>query len=335
MIEIKDSIDSKRWEKFVSNHSKGNIFQSTYMVDVYNSTKNYEPISLAAVDSESGEILAVLQAVIIRDAPSFIGSISSRSVINGGPIFLEEERGLEALKKLLTYYEEFLHNKAIYTQIRNIWNTDKSKSLLESLGYQYEPHLNYLIDLNRPIEEIWKDIHKPRRKGINRAEKIGMKIRKIENKNEIKDCYKLIKETYKNVRLPLADISLLESAYEKFYDAGFVDYYIATLDGEVVGSRVVLKYKGIVHDWYAGSKKEINYVNEAVVWNMLCEYAGKEKLFDFGGAGNPEKPYGVREFKKRFGGMEVNYGRYKKVHDKNRNKIMKLGLEIYKIIRNT
>lgn len=334
MIEIKDSIDPKKWEEFVVNHLNGNIFQSSHIIDLYKSTKNYEPISLAAEDSENGEILAVLQAVIIRDSSGLVGSISSRSIINGGPIFLEEKRGLEALKKLLAYYEQSLHNKAIYTQIRNIWNTDNSKSILESLGYKYEPHLNYLIDLNRPIEEIWRDIHKPRRKGINRAEKMGMKIRKIENKNEIKDCYKLIEETYKNVRLPLADISLLESAYKKFYDAGFVDFYIATLDDEAVGSRVVLKYKGVVHDWYAGSKKEINYVNEAVVWHMLCEYAGKEKVFDFGGAGNPEKPYGVREFKKRFGGMETNYGRYKKIHHKNRDELMKLGLKIYRTVGN-
>ncbi|AKB25960.1 hypothetical protein MSMTP_2491 [Methanosarcina sp. MTP4] len=332
MIEIKDSIDREKWDDFVFKHPKGNIFQTSYMADVYSSTKNYEPISLAAVESENDEIVAVLLAVIIRDASGMIGAISSRSIINGGPIFIEDKKGFEAVTKLLNYYEQVLQNRAIYTQIRNIWDMENSRSTLEPLGYQYEPHLNYLIDLDRPSEEMWKDIHKPRRKGINRAEKIGIKLRKIENKNEIKDCYRLIEETYKNVRLPLADISLLESAYEKFFDIGFIDFYLATLDGEVVGSRVVLKYKGLVHDWYAGSKQEINYVNEAAVWHMLCEYAEKEKVFDFGGAGHPGKPYGVREFKKRFGGKEVNHGRYKKVHNKSREEIMKSGLKIYKTV---
>ena len=28
------------------------------------------------------------------------------------------------------------------------------------------------------------------------------------------------------------------------------------------------------------------------------------------GAGEPDKPYGVREFKARFGGKEVEYGRF-------------------------
>ncbi|OEU41972.1 GNAT family N-acetyltransferase [Methanosarcina sp. Ant1] len=330
MIEITDSIDREKWEDFVSSHPQGNIFQSRYISDVYIHTNNYEPVSLAAVDSESKEILAVLQAVIVRDAPGMVGSISSRSIINGGPLFVEGKKGLEALEKLLNYYEKFLHNRAIYTQVRNVWDVENSKNTLVSLGYQYEPHLNYLINLNRPAEEIWGDIHKPRRKGINRAEKIGIKVRKIESKNEIKDCYKVIEETYKNVRLPLADISLLESAYEVLSGSGLIDFYLATLDGEVVGSRVVLKYKGMVHDWYAGSKQEINYVNEAVVWHMLSEYAGKEKVFDFGGAGHPDKPYGVREFKKRFGGEEVNYGRYEKVHDRKKKELLNLGFKAYK-----
>ena len=185
VIEITDSIDREKWEDFVSSHPQGNIFQSSYLADVYRATKNYEPISLAAVESEGNcessencenrdncKILAVLQAIIIRDAPGLVGSISSRSIINGGPLFVEGKKGLEALEKLLNYYEKFLHNRAIYTQIRNMWDTENSKTTLDSLGYQYEPHLNYLIDLNRPAKKIWGDIHKPRRKGINRAEKV-------------------------------------------------------------------------------------------------------------------------------------------------------------------
>ncbi|QIB91973.1 lipid II:glycine glycyltransferase FemX [Methanosarcina mazei] len=330
MIEITETVDREKWEDFVSSHPEGNIFQTCAMADVYRATKNYEPVSLAAVELESGEILAVLQAVIIRDASGLVGSISSRSIINGGPLFVEGKKGLEALEKLLNYYEKFLHNRAIYTQIRNYFDTENSKNTLDSLGYQYEPHLNYLINLNRPAKEIWGDIHKPRRKGINRAEKVGIEVRKIEKRDEIKDCYKVIEETYKNVRLPLADISLLESAYGRLSDSGFIDFYLAILEGDVVGSRVVLKYKGLVHDWYAGSKQEINYVNEAVVWHMLSEYAGKEKVFDFGGAGHPDKPYGVREFKKRFGGEEVNFGRYEKVHDRNKKELLNLGFKAYK-----
>ncbi len=96
----------------MSSHPQGNIFQSSYIADVYRTTKNYEPVSLAAVESDGkGEILAVLQAVIIRDTAGVVGSISSRSIINGGPLFVEGEKGLEALEKLLNYYEKYLEQQ--------------------------------------------------------------------------------------------------------------------------------------------------------------------------------------------------------------------------------
>ena len=34
----------------------------------------------------------------------------------------------------------------------------------------------------------------------------------------------------------------------------------------------------------------------------------------FGGAGKPDKPYGVRDYKLKFGGQLVNWGRFEKVH---------------------
>ena len=62
------------------------------------------------------------------------------------------------------------------------------------------------------------------------------------------------------------------------------------------------------------------------------EYAIKKNInsFDFLGAGSPEKDYGVREFKSRFGGELVEYGRFERIHKPLRMKIAKLGLKLYK-----
>ena len=52
--------------------------------------------------------------------------------------------------------------------------------------------------------------------------------------------------------------------------------------------------------------------------------------FDFGGAGKPNKEYGVREFKRQFGGALVNYGRCKKIHSPLKVKIAEKGFEVYR-----
>ena len=45
-----------------------------------------------------------------------------------------------------------------------------------------------------------------------------------------------------------------------------------------------------------------------------CKNAGKT-IFDFGGAGKPVVHYGVRDYKMKFGGKLVNYGRLTLVHN--------------------
>ena len=94
MIEVTNCPDIKQWSEFVDNHKQGCIFQTPEMAEVYKRTKNYEPISLAVVN-DTDEILAVLQAVVIKEISSFLASFSARAIIQGGPLFIENENGIK------------------------------------------------------------------------------------------------------------------------------------------------------------------------------------------------------------------------------------------------
>jgi len=52
MFEITDSADVTKWSEFVYNHPHGNIFQTPEMAEVYKRTKNYESITLAAINTK-------------------------------------------------------------------------------------------------------------------------------------------------------------------------------------------------------------------------------------------------------------------------------------------
>ena len=216
MIEITDSPDMPQWNEFVYNHPHGNIFQTIEMAEVYERTKNYKPITLAAIDNSTDEMLAILSAVVLKEMGGIMGSFSTRSIIQGGPLFGESEKGTKALDVLMEYYDEMIRKKALYTQIRTMWDTSRILNFLNGNGYGYEEHLNFLIDLGRSEEEIWGDIHKSRRKGINRATKKGVIVEELQDKKFIPLFYSIINETYKNARIPLADISLIETAFDLF-----------------------------------------------------------------------------------------------------------------------
>ena len=330
MVTITETFDKNEWDDFVLNHPQGNIFQTSMMADVFHKTKNYKPICLAAKDPVSGEMLAVMQSVIMSEMTGILSSFSSRAILQGGPLFVDSNTGKEAAKMLIKHYDKLVGSRIVYTQIRNMWDTEACRQMLADINYEYDQHLDFLINLDRAEEEIWGDIQKSRRKGINRAEKNGIVIKRVANRDELRSCYDLVLETYKRFKVPIADFSLFETAWEDLSLMGLSDFFIALIDSEAVGTRITLNYKDMVYDWYAGSRPEVDYVDEALVWQILKENAGKYKLFDFGGAGHPDKPYGVREFKRRFGGEMVNFGRYEKVHSRMKKNMAMLGLSVYK-----
>ena len=335
MIKITDSPDIKRWSEFVYNHPKGNIFQTPEMAEVYRRTKNYEPITLAAVDTETGDVVAVLLAVIIKEVGGILKHFSTRSVIHGGPLFVEGEKGRDAIKILLEHYDKIVQKKVLYTLVRNMYDTSEISNAFNSKSYKYEDHLNYLIDLNQSVNELWTRLYKSRRNGINRAKRRGVIIEEVINSDVIPILYELLKETYMNAKLPLADISLFQSIFEILSQRNMAKIFIANWENTYIGTIIITSYRNTIFDWYAGAPRRYSRLcpNDILAWHAI-EWGAKNgyRIFDFGGAGNPKEEYGVREFKKQFGGKMVNFGRYKKIHSPLKMKIAEKGLEIYRRI---
>ena len=330
---VTDSIDPEKWADFVYNHPHGNIFQTPEMQEVYERTKNYDPITLAAVDG-GGEILALVQAVVIREMGGYPGTFSARSVIQGGPLYVGGNEGKEAVRMLMGHYNGIARKKALYTQIRNMWDTSEIFDILKTVGYRSEEHLNFLIDLNKNRDELWNILHKSRRNGINKCYRLGTVVEEVQDINLIRQIYNILQATYSHAKLPLSDITLFESAFIVLKPKNMVRYWVAKHDNKIIGTILTLVYRDVIFDWYAGASMDALNLgpNEVLPWHVM-EWGSENKfnIFDFGGAGKPGEEYGVRNFKKRFGGKSVNFGRYELIHCKIKTKIAE---NVFKLYRN-
>jgi lipid II:glycine glycyltransferase (peptidoglycan interpeptide bridge formation enzyme) len=137
------------------------------------------------------------------------------------------------------------------------------------------------------------------------------------------------------VKVPLVDISLFESAFQHLVPHGLAKFFVARYEDNYIGARAVLLYKDRIYDWYAGASVDMLsfYPNECLVWHILkWGIENKYSIFDFGGAGKPDKPYGPREFKRRFGGELVNYGRNVCTYSRGKTKIAEIGFKMYRIL---
>jgi len=303
------------------------------MYKVYIETKNYEPFFIAVVD-ESNSILAVLLSVIQKEYKGVVGRLSARSIIWGGPLI--KDNSPKVLDFLLRAYLKEIKHKAVYTQFRNIfeWDSELIKKFMKC-GFNYEDHLDIIHDLTISPEEQMMKMHQGRRKNIRRAMKKEVVFGKIESKNEFSQALKLINQTYKKIKLPLPDDSIFWSAFGILYPKNMVEFFKATYAGEIIGVRFVLCFKNLIYDWYAGSSSQYldKYPNDFLPWKVMewGNINGFSK-FDFGGAGNPNKEYGVREYKLKFGGQLVNWGRFEKINNPFLMNLAKIGFYFWRII---
>ena len=334
-IQIVNSLPQDKWLEFVEKHPAGNIFHLRAMLEVFREARKHETALFAAIEAESREILSLLLSTEIRVLGMPIGRLNSRSIIYGGILCKESDEGKDSLIPLLDIYNQSIKNRALFTEIRNMSPIEGIREQIEKCGYKYINYLNYLIDLKRPPDTIFQSFSKSGRRNLKKSQREGVLVEEIANKGKIQAFYELIKKTYSKVKVPVADISLFESAFDKLHPHGMVKFFLATQGNKYIGARVVLLFKSQIFDWYAGADEDFlgYYPNEKLVWHIL-KWGSESGFdsFDFGGAGRPEEKYGVRDFKERFGGQLVDHGRYVKVHSPNLYKLAETGYQIYRKI---
>lgn len=314
-MRILQELDQETWRKFVDDHPMGNIFHTVEMFEVFQRTKGYEPSLWTAV-ADDGKVLALLLPVEIR-LINWLRMFTSREIVFGGPLWEQSPEGHTGLVKLLDTYKRYSKGKSLYTELRNISDTPEIQPVLNKSKYLYEDHLNYLINLDCHPDEVMQKIGKRTRKHISRGLRKGeLRIESIEDRDKLYVCYELLEKTYQLSQVPLADISMFEAAFDVLVPKGMVQFILASVNDVPVATSVELVYKDIIYGWYSGVNREYSNLtpNELIIWHILKWGAENHyRLYDFGGAGKPDEEYGVRDFKAKFGGEMVNYGRNKHI----------------------
>ena len=93
----------------------------------------------------------------------------------------------------------------------------------------------------------------------------------------------------------------------------------------------------VIYEWYVcGLDQDYKNIYPSVLatWAAI-EYGLKNNLetFDFMGVGVPDKDYGVREFKSKFGGELVNFGRFGRINNHFIYTITEIGFNVLALLR--
>jgi hypothetical protein len=317
----------------VDEHPAGNIFHTPEMFRVFARTGGYAPALWAAVDG-GGRPLALLLPVCVTLMRGLLFRFTTRAVAYGSVLCAPGPEGKQALGQLLKVYQHEMKGKILFTELRNLSDQNSLQPVLEKNGFVYEDHLNYLIDLNRPAEEVLQSIGQRTRKQIRKGVRDGIvQVGEATNRSELDQWYETLQKTYGNAQVPLAHRSLFEAAFDELYPKGMAKFLLAKVDGVTAACSVELTYKDIIYGWYGGSDRAFgkHCPNEMLMWHIL-EWGANNGycVYDFGGAGKPDEEYGVRDFKAKFGGELVCYGRNVCVHAPTSLRLSEWGYGIYR-----
>jgi serine/alanine adding enzyme len=309
-------LPEEEWRCFVEKHPRGNIFHTPEIFEVFRRTRGYRPELWAGV--QNGRPLAIFIPVKITVMNGVFRRLTTRSVVFGSILCESSLEGRDALDNLLRAYIQATRRDALFTELRNLSDQHNFQPELRRHGFLHESHLNYLIHLDRPEKELFRGIGTRTRKNIRHCLNQGrVTLEEVRERKQISICYDLLRRTYKLAHVPLADVSLFENAFDLLYPKGMIKFTLAKLDQVPAAISVDLFYKDIVYGWYGGVNRTCGYypVHELLMWHILKQCSGDGyRLYDFGGAGKPDEKYGVRDFKAKFGGDLVDYGRNTCVH---------------------
>ena len=320
----------KDWNGFLSSFPGATVFQSPIIKQIWTNVPGYQSECLALLHED--EIVGLVVYTIIREK-GWKGAFSQRCIIMGGPLVkdLQSDWFRMLLRVFLSLPDV---QKAIYIEIRNTWPTIPDTKLLTPFDFHFYDHLNILIDLSAAETQLAKQLHPKRAANIRRARKKGVLVKEIESESEWKTGYQIIKKTYQRVNLPCPPpglfLNLWKSGGQRAKGFG------AFLNNRMIAVRFYLFSGQIIYDWYAGSDSRYHsYLpNDILPWEVM-KWAKKKgfQIYDFGGAGRPGIPYGVRTYKERFGGKTVAPGRFIKVNRPFLYFLGKWGIRLYKLFR--
>lgn len=316
---------------FIADHPAGSFFQSPDFFAFIEQVAEYKPVQLLALDRQ-GQICGSLLGVVQSNGGGIKSWLSRRLIVWGGPLVATDSGypATEVVGALLAQLRKFASNNAIFIEFRNFFDTTEWREQFTDLGFEYRDHLNYLVTTDEQAA-VKKRMSSSRWRQIKSSLKAGAEVSEARNEQEVVEFYNILEQLYKEkVKKPLPKRDL----FIEFYRQGIGKYFIVRREEEILGGIMCPIFADkVIYEWYICGKDGLEkglHPSVLATWAPI-EYGIQQRYeyFDFMGAGKPEEDYGVRQFKARFGGDEVCYGRYNLVVNKPLYEVGKLGLSIY------
>ena len=348
-----NDIDKEAWRTLVKGSATGTWFQTPEAYEFFASMPElFKPFVVGVACDPAGaqtQLRGVCVGYVTVEKSAFKQFLTRRAIIIGGPVLADDCSNEEAYALMQAVpqrlmIDDRLKMNPIFIETRNFNDYSKWKGAFEKAGFLYEPHLNFHVDTSS-VEVVEANLGKSRKRDIRTTIREGVSIKSIydlrfqisdlEREQVVREYYAILENLYKTkVKTPLFPVEFfLELSKHK--DARFL---LTELNGKIVGGTVCVAQEGkCLYEWFACGEDGVypHVFPSCYATYAGIRYAAKHNMprFDMMGAGKPDEAYGVRDFKAKFGGKEVEYGRFLCVTKPLLYKIGVLGVKLLKKLK--
>lgn len=322
-------IDTLQWNELVQKSDTATWFQTPEAYALFASLPDeFKPFVYGV--SENGQLSGIIVGYITQEKNRLKQFFTRRAIIIGGPL-LDTEISSEALSALLQIVRSELSKQAIYIETRNFNDYSRWKDIFRAQGFSYQPHLNFHIHTAN-IEEMERNIGKNRKRDIKTTIRDGVVPVIQPTMEQVGEFYSILRNLYKTkVKTPLLSWNFFEHLY-KTSDGHF---FLTEYRGRIIGGTVCVCLENkAVYEWFVcgedGLYEHIFPSSYATYLGIRYAAENDYPIFDMMGAGKPDEAYGVRDFKARFGGEQVEHGRFLCVCQSLLYNIGKIGVKLLK-----
>lgn len=251
-----------------------------------------------------------------------------RAIIIGGPALADDASSEEVETLMIAVRNQFkILNSPIFIETRNFNDYSRWKGAFEKAGFEYKRHLNFHVDCTDK-EKMWERLSENRKRQVRHANgdfKFKISNLRFDNlsvtEQDVREWYSILSELYRTkVKTPLWPVEFFIEAYRQ----GIGQFMLVRHEGKIIGGSmvVVLKSEGVselenegcVYEWFEcglNAQYKEQYPSVMATYAGMC-FAAEQGIgrYDMMGAGVPDVPYGVRDFKAEFGGQLVEHGRF-------------------------
>jgi len=205
-------------------------------------------------------------------------------------VFYKEEIPDELFQK----FERKIYKSLVRSYAFNEENTERFQP-------RGEKRVNYILDLNRPYEEIFENYRKDRKRNIMRVGKSEFSLDEAEN---LESYFELSKKHYPEIYKYIKGSKML---FSKLFDKENLIQYSISVGREINNHRLFLISKNRIYLIAScrNKTKKTDFSSFLIDW-LIQKFSNKNLILDFEGSMIP----GVALFNESFGGQKRFYTSY-------------------------